>query len=144
MSLIKLSGLNDITEARMPPEGAYPLVVARAVQHTKKGESESSSVMIALEIEDAGDENYSDLLIFNSWPREGDSEQAIEFKLLQWKRFLYYMDLAHMIEGEEVDLEEMVGARSIIDIPVSIDPPSEDNGNREGRNVNFPPLPTEE
>jgi hypothetical protein len=70
------------------------------------------------------------------------TEEATEFVMLMWKRVLHYMDID--ASAEEIDIDDMIGARSVIDIPVVADPPTEDNGNREGRTINWPALPTEE
>lgn len=141
MSIIKLGGINEITEAVLPPEDAYFLLCTKVDEHkTEKG----LSYRLIFECEDVGDENYASLFDYMSIPGEGDDKEKIEFKLLLIKRRLMALGLGDALADESFDPAEMVGARTSDKVPVTISPPTPENGEREGRNIIWPQCPTEE
>ena len=135
MSIVKLNGIADIQEAKLPPEGRYDLVCLKADLQEKEGKS---SIRLILSVEDT-DENYANLFSYIGLPGPGDDGEKVAQKLLFAKRTLYWLGMDDVIEDGELDLSALPGCQTRIPIPVV---PSEYEG-REGRNVNWPNLPTE-
>ena len=140
--LIKLDGIQDVEEQlKCPAPFAYSIICRKADKFEKDGKT--TGVKTMWEIEGVEDE-YSPLFDFISLPVPGDDEDKIKFKMLLLKRVLYYTDNKEMIESGEFDTTQLIGSRSSIAIPVSIDLPTPANNMREGRNILWPDLPAAE
>ena len=143
MSLIKLTGIKDIKEPILAPVAAYPMVVLSQELIEKNDKTGIRLIFGILDQDPDGDE-YQNIFDHMSLPGSGDDEDKIKFKMILIKRRLHWLDMDEAVEDEEFDPQDLVGCRSIIDLPISIIDPSEANKMREGRNIEWPPLPSEE
>ena len=140
MSLIKLTGINDIVEQPMAPAALYDLVCVKVMEKTKEGKT-NFNLLFSIENEEI---DYQNLFDFMSLPQEGDDEDAVKFKLLLIKRRLTALGMVDALEDEAFDPADMVGQRSEEPIQIAVQEPNEDNKWKEGRNIVWPNLPTEE
>jgi len=140
MSLIKLSGLSDIQEAALAPEGLYYLqVLNQKPKHTDKG-GDMINLMISLEsTEDPGTE-YATVFDTMALPGPADDKEKVEFKLLMIKRRLFWLGLADAINNEGLDPNDLIGCRTTIPCKVVQDTYEGKVNNK----IQWPFLPDEE
>lgn len=143
MAIIKLTGLSDVKEAVEAPEGAYYLQLVSIKENKKEGKKRT--LLAAFSIKDE-DREYANLFDYWSIPEEGDDADQINFKLLMIKRRLHWLEMNELIETGELDPTVLTGARTIIPIPVAVEPYKDEKTgeSRMQRRIKWPQLPSEE
>ena len=141
MSIIKLTGIGDIQEQRMAPPALYDLVCTKITEKVKDGKLGFQCIY---EIEGEDDQNFAPVFDHMSIPSEGDDKDKVQFKLLMIKRRLTILGMEDALVDEAFDPMDLMGARTVQAIPITISPEDVEAGYKEGRNIDWPRLPTEE
>lgn len=106
MSFIKLTGIDDVTELPLAPEGLYDLVITSQSLKESKDKS-GQNVLVVLDIENA-DRQYAKIFHYLALPRGVDADKDANM-MLMIKRFLVQFGVP--MDGG-FDLEALVGCRA--------------------------------